>query len=263
MKKTLITLMALAGVACGANGDLTQIYDFQGIRNTNTGAGNLIENTADYDRTVFDMKDAPVYANITNTTITDILNGTDQNTCLTLAFWVNYNSAKGKQQMLFGWGENGTGIKFGIDNGAICGTTKDVASLTSGTVTNDEWSLIAVTYKSGTTTVDNVETPCLTMILRDVSDDKTYLYSNKTYNAPTTGGDVFSILSGSTKSHTEAYKGLLGGVGIFTSTGNVGDVTNAAIATAMGPAPVLIPEPATATLSLLALAGLAARRRRK
>ena len=254
--------MALASVAVGADGDLTQIYDFQGIRNTNTGAGNLIVNTTDYDRTVFDMKDAPVYANISNSTITNILNGTDQNTCLTLAFWVNYNKATAAQQMLFGWGENGKGIKFGIDNGAITGTTKSKENISNGTVTDNEWSLIAVTYKSGTTLVEGVETPCLTMILRDVSDNLTYQYSNKTYHAPETGGDVFSILSGSTKSHTEAYKGLLGGVGIFTSTGNVGNVTNASIAAAMGPAPVLIPEPATATLSLLALAGLAARRRR-
>ncbi len=121
MKKTLITLLALAGVACGADGELTQIYDFQGIRSTGKGQGNLIENTTDYDRTVFDMKDAPVYANIENATITNILNGSDTNTCLTLAFWVNYNSTDANQQMLFGWGETngevGTGVKFGIDNG--------------------------------------------------------------------------------------------------------------------------------------------------
>ena len=128
--------------------------------------------------------------------------------------------------------------------------------------------LCAVTIKSTsiTPTVEGVttSTPALTMVLRDVTDDLTYQSSDKTYNAPQSAGNKFSILSADSNATTDTFKGLLSGVGIFTSTGNGTDVTNQAIATAMGAAPMLIvPDPATATLSLLALAGLAARRRRK
>ena len=270
MKKTLIALMALASVAMGANGDLTLLYDFDAIMNTGTGKGNMSKNTWDYDRTVYDFQQGGRYDGISNETVTNILNGTDQNTCLTLAFWINSGYSQAKYQNLFGWGEAGKGWKFGFENQDLCGTTKGKTNIiaTDSTIETGQWNLVAVTIKSTsiTSTVDGVTTttPGLTMVLRDVTDDQTYLYSNKEYNTPESAGNTFSVLSADSNGATETFKGLLSGVGIFTSTGNVEDVTNAAIATAMGAAPMLIvPEPATATLSLLALAGLAARRRRR
>ena len=270
MKKTLIALMALAGVAMGANGDLTKLYDFDGIRNTSTGAGTMTSNTWDYDRTVYDFQQGGRYVGISNETVTNILNGTDQNTCLTLAFWINSGYNNSQYQMLFGWGEGGKGLKFGLKDQDLCAVTKNVYEHydSSSNIEKNQWNLVALTIKSTsiTSTVDGetTTTPALTMVLRDVTDNLTYQYSDKTYNAPQSAGSTFSVLSADSNAATDTFKGLLSGVGIFTSTGNGTDVTNQAIATAMGAAPMLIvPEPATATLSLLALAGLAARRRRK
>lgn len=77
--------------------------------------------------------------------------------------------------------------------------------------------------------------------------------------------EKFSIGSanGNATSGTENLNGMLSGFKVFTSEGFE---TNASVYTALGDAPTLLPtapEPTTATLSLLALAGLAARRRRK
>ena len=161
-------------------------------------------------------------------------------------------------------------LQFGLKDQDLCAVTRNVTEHydTSSNIEKDQWNLVALTIKSIsiTPTAEGVttSTPALTMVLRDVTDDLTYQSSDKTYNAPQSAGNKFSILSADSNATTDTFKGLLSGVGIFTSTGNGTDVTNQAIATAMGAAPMLIvPEPATATLSLLALAGLAARRRRK
>ena len=257
MKKTLIALLALAGMACGADGDLTLLYDFQGIRNTGTGKGNLIVNEADYNQTVFDMKDAPIYQGITNTTMTNVFSGVDKTTCITLAFWVDPSSAN--YQMLFGWGESGKGFKFGIDNDKLTGTTKDVSNVGGGAIPEDGWSLIAVTYKAGS------EAGKINITLRDATlgdNTKVWTSQNVSYNAPT-DPTKFSILSAKSDGKEQQFTGLLASVGIYSSTGNISDVKNSDILEAMGPAPVSVPEPATATLSLPALAGLAARRRRR
>ena len=267
MKKTLIALMALASVAMGANGDLTLLYDFDALEATGKGTGTMTQNTWDYDRTVYDVQGGRAYVGIEDSTVTNILNGTDQNTCLTIAFWTHSGYNNSNYQMLFGWGENQTGWKFGFDHRNLCGTTPGRSDVKGGSVKSGEWVLIAATVKSTsiTSTVEGTTTttPALTIVLRDVTNGQVYDKGDVTYVAPTVAGNTFSVLSANSNNVAENYKGLLSGVGIYTSTGDVNDVTNAAIATAMGAAPVLIPEPATATLSLLALAGLAARRRRR
>ena len=258
MKKTLIALMALGGMVNAADGDLTLIYDMDGIRDAVTVSGTITDVSDDWNgASVWDCSKTPVYQGITNSTITDVLSGADTETCITLAFWVNRSS--NDYQMLFGWGENGKGVKFGIDHGTICSTTKDVANIQYGTVKEGEWTLIAVTYKSsGTNELD--------ILVRNATagnNTAVYAFKDKTFNAPTDTTE-FSILSANSNSTAEQFNGLLGAVGIFSSTGDVTDVTNTAILAAMGSAPTAsIPEPTTATLSLLALAGLAARRRRK
>ena len=74
MKKTLIALMALAGVACAANGDLTQLYTFESLKGTLLGQGNITVDTTTYDQTVYDCSEAPFYKYNGSTTTSDIGN---------------------------------------------------------------------------------------------------------------------------------------------------------------------------------------------
>ena len=83
--------------------------------------------------------------------------------------------------------------------------------------------------------------------------------NSKLWNSPT-NADLFAIGSKNSTSNEKAFLGKIGGVVILSSDGYL---TTEQIVTALGAAPKSIPEPTTATLSLLALAGLAARRRRK
>ncbi len=84
-----------------------------------------------------------------------------------------------------------------------------------------------------------------------------------TMNAVTEEKFSIGSANGNATSGGENLNGMLSGFKVFTSEGFE---TNASVYAALGDAPTLLPtapEPTTATLSLLALAGLAARRRRK
>lgn len=82
-----------------------------------------------------------------------------------------------------------------------------------------------------------------------------------TMNAVTVEKFSIGSANGNATSGTENLNGMLSGFKVFTSEGFE---NNASVYAALGDAPTLrVPEPATATLSLLALTGLAARRRRK
>ncbi len=95
------------------------------------------------------------------------------------------------------------------------------------------------------------------------TDDQYYSKNFGTMNAA--DASTFAIGSGNSSNDRELFTGSIANLTVFTS--DVAQMQNSDIAAAMGAAPALapvaVPEPATATLSLLALAGLTARRRRK
>ncbi len=261
MKKTLIALMALAGVAMGADGDLTSIYTFETLKSTMLGQGSISIDSDTYTTPVYDCTAAPYYkynSSTLTTNLTDVLTGATANTSLTIAAWVDWGTSA--HQTLFSWGENGTGIKFCLDGTSIRCVTKDVSAnwksedIYNTGATNHDWSLVAVTLKNaGDNTLD--------IVLRDVSGDRVWTFSGKSYNAPNSPNAI-SLLTANVSGGEEQFNGYLAGLQVFTSTGSASSVSNAKILAAMGSAPT-VPEPTTATLSLLALAGLAARRRRK
>ena len=99
------------------------------------------------------------------------------------------------------------------------------------------------------------------------ADDKvtftTTIQKGVTYTLSVTGGDQAMTPTLTWAGGTEtlaSYKGNMNGDAALTSALNLGTIT---IETPDVPVNPSVPEPTTATLSLLALAGLAARRRRK
>ncbi|MBQ2869443.1 MAG: hypothetical protein IJE88_05390 [Akkermansia sp.] len=260
MKKTLITLLALAGVACGDEGTLTKMYSFETLKTTMLGQGNISIDSETYDQAVYLCSAGPYYKYNSSTTTLDIgeiLTGVTANTSITFAAWIKPTTDT--YQYLISWGEDGKGFKWGINSGNVCLTTKGIKDWHSSDtkITAGAWNLIATTI-----TYDGSNWDIINRCIDIEGNGTTATFSDKAFNDPD-GDAVMGLLSASVSSGTENFKGELASMGVFRSEGAGTAVTNAAIFEAMGAAPVLLPEPATATLSLLALAGLAVRRRRK
>ncbi len=277
MKKTLIALMALAGVATAANGDLTELYDFKTLAALGSATGTVAEDSTTYDQTVYTCTGAQYYTDIESESIAAILGDTTGTKTLTIAAWIKVPSANSTlNYTLFTWGDdNEAGVKVGVDyyqnDWSVFSTAKYKAvqkqviydvevsngeiTSTSGTNPTENWTLIAVSLtRTGDTFVD--------MVIRDITDSKSTDIDNQAIAKPSDNTIGLLTCKGSGEG-SETFVGSFGAYKIFSSTGGADAVTEEAIKTAMGAAPKSIPEPTTATLSLLALAGLAARRRRR
>lgn len=245
MKKTLIALFALTGVATAA---LTEIADMEELIVGMETVGTV--GKADgYNQTVYTLDGA--YIGGTNADVLNALNGTSG--VVTFAGWINLASDASQYNTLVGWGASGTGFKFGVKDDDLFYVTKNVAETVRGTsIAKGEWTMIALQYntanKNFRLTVTTTDGQFFT-----VSD-------NTTMNAVTVNEFAIGSANGNATSGNENFDGMLSGFKVFTSTGYE---NNSTIAAALGAAPKIVPEPATATLSLLALAGLAVRRRRK
>ena len=125
-----------------------------------------------------------------------------------------------------------------IGRGKAVDTTSDATGIDADTTFNYQG------FKTFSTTIQKGVTYTLTATMTQVANGATYDDGSPKYD-----GMVSGVLTwdGGTSS-VEAYKSNMNGGGALVVAVNPG---------------VTVPEPTTATLSLLALAGLAARRRRR
>lgn len=205
MKKSIIAILALAGVASAAN-----------ELNIPTG-GNFFAGNYEFS---FTLNEGVLGA----TDVSDIL----------AVYWGTYSTANlGSNGYILSWSE-GDVITLKVGDGAMgnLGDSADVAKITeSTTFVPDGASDRSVTFSTA-----------LTM-------GETYTIKNVGANQSQT----VSLYKGDTLLETVTYNGNMTGGNADTTMGSVFNADYA----------VAVPEPATATLSLLALAGLAVRRRRK
>ena len=246
MKKTLIALMALAGVASAA---LTEIATYDSLIGGMTTVGN-ITSSDEYDKPVYTF-DNSAYIGGTNDAVVNAI--TSSTGTVIFAAWVNLATDASQYNTLVGWGESGKGFKFGIKDDDLFYVTKNVKETVKDfSIAKGEWTLITLQYKPSDKNV---------RVLATTVEGQYYgISDNTSMNTVTTEQFSIGSANGNATSSNENFDGMISGFKVFTADNFVG---NTEIAAAMGPAPVLIPEPATATLSLLALAGLAARRRRR
>ena len=243
MKKTLIALMALAGVASAA---LTEIADMSELIDGAKTAGTITLDSTGYDQNVYTLDNGAWYG-ISNE---DLVSTMGKNTgVITMSAWINLDSAT-NYNIVFGWGEEKTGFKFGTKGDDLAFVTKDkLESVSPRSIKAGEWTLVSFSYNLGDT--------CFRLYVDGTNQGYT---DNRVSNPASVKEFAIGSPNGNKTGGNENFSGQIAGVKIFYSEGWV---EGSEIVKAMGSAPVAaIPEPATATLSLLALAGLCARRRR-
>ena len=161
-------------------------------------------------------------------------------------------------QWIFGGGAVSVGLpKVGIgSDGQIKVSCHNIGGgINSGAdnvITLNEWYHIGVSLTSAGT-VDNEAKSVWTLFINGKS-----VASNEVDTPTGITWSQISLFEGKDATDSGRYKGLVDDIQIY----NVTDLTDAK-AVMSAQAARLVPEPTTATLSLLALAGLAARRRRK
>ena len=236
MKKTLIALMALAGVAMadtmnwtGSNYDLSDLTTISASTIGNTD-GWIISKTGS------DTSPAPVIVTITFT-ITQNPGSYDQHF---LSFGSDGDTSsnaygfKVKTSGQLEFGQMGTNDLIGTGDGVGTGYTCVIAdSLTL----DDHYELTLVSKASGDTPGRGSDNFDITLTNLDTNEVIT-----KTAQGFGLNGSAFGnlFIGSACSSDTDVMKGNISSISICSP----------------------VPEPATATLSLLALAGLAARRRR-
>ncbi len=285
MKKTIIALLALGGIASAA---LTEIADMEdlitGMSTVSSTSGTKVTTVAGYNQTVYSLSsDNHDWVDDSGVSRTESrgaawINGADEDVVnaitsttggvVYVAAWINLASDATQYNTVFGWGESGKGFKFGVKDDDLFIVTKNrTEKVGNFSIKKGEWTLVAVGFDTAAdATGEN-------MFRIHATGTNGQMYSYKWSGASNDGGDIlymntpktltYSIGSsnGDATSEGEDFDGMIAGVKVFTSTSFE---TNSAIAAAMGSAPTIaVPEPTTVTLSLLALAGLAARRRRK
>jgi hypothetical protein len=240
MKKTLIALVALSGAAMAG----TQVWDLS----TSVTSGDYL-----YDATTGLFTDN---AEVDGTVLNDV-NGTKQiqtNICFTL----NLTEA---QKVT----ENTKLIKMdmGGDIG-LCLTSTGLASTWGGTTSSSRGSVSYDTLlaDSGVFTDKNGD-KCITLTFVETYGSGVQVWSNTTKHINDGGLKASGNTSLSSiyvnAGYIEALQFAPGWEG--DAIVNTNAAFNTAVVEKLGA--VTIPEPTTATLSLLALCGLAARRRRK
>lgn len=261
MKKTIITLVALAGVAMGdtyswdATKDYTYTWDFSqtNTQNNQTGVlGGTVTNTFTVEDVVGigtaikkGTANGKYWEVDTNSFLHDAITAaTTTAATLTLTLDYYWTGAQWGENILH-VGCNGTGIAYGLSNGYI--------SMTTGTATDNEFSA-AKTGLQLTANAWNTITYTLS------NNQWTATLNGTTSDAKTLGTITWDTDSAEVNKYSIGIKApgwTDGATGLNDSGCKIANMTISYTAAAP------IPEPTTATLSLLALAGLAARRRRK
>ncbi len=244
MKKAFITLLALAGVA--AAGEVTFTDLTQDITDSTSGI-TFTQSTGLFSGSVtnYEGADAGKGSNGAITFAIDLAaaSALTEDTCI---LTLNYNGNTAHDS-----GEN-TGIYYNATDDKI-GTWFNGGIHNGGTVGDTK----VAGYKQ---TIDGKDYTILTLRYDDLGATN----ATKGVSLFSTTSEIieyWGLGSSNYDELTSIYinKGLVKAVTIMT--GEINDTTAKAGITNLAAA--MIPEPATATLSLLALAGLAARRRRK
>lgn len=252
MKKTIVALMALAGLAAAAelspvwsSGSLTLGGSGEdAIKNKNIAItlsdGTYITSNNDYG-----------YTAVVTLTWTKVANAP--------MFWLGTDdgSAYGNSTATFGFDKNRNHAGLFSTGGSNGGGTDDA----DGIISTLQDNLTGVSDAGVTTTGTSLEGKSLTFFITSKAGTST-LYSltdkNEVVKSFTRGGmatgNVTGLHVGHWRTEDTHYSGTLS-IDIYK-----GVMETSAM---QGIAGAVVPEPTTATLSLLALAGLAARRRRK
>ncbi len=254
MKQTLCLLALAASFGMASAVTLDELVTMDELVNGATlGSGvELATGYSDSD-TVYTFDGTGAILDITNSTLADAFaQGSGK---FVIAAWVKTTNSISTQS-IFSTGGQSNGFKFDLTSGGLELTLKNVGDYASNDDlidrTGSSWTLVAVSMDIAGGNASG----------RLYVTDTNGRYYSKTLGTMTISNpSTFAIGSGNSNNDRELFTGSIANLTIFSS--DAAQMQNTVIAQAMGPAPVQVPEPATATLSLLALAGLAARRRRK
>lgn len=257
MKKTIIALLALSGVALAdyswdASQNYSYTWDFSqtNTQNNQTGVlGGTVSNTfvtetVDGVGTALKKGTAAgqYWETGTNSFLHDAITAaTTSNATLTLTLDYYYTGAQWGENILH-VGANGTGLAFGLSNGYM--------SVATGTATDSEFAAAKSDIRLATNAWN-----AITFTLSN--NQWTASLNGETSAATTLGSITWNADSAEVNKYSIGIKAPgwnSGATGLNDSGCKIANMTVAYTAP--------VPEPATATLSLLALAGLAMRRRR-
>ena len=262
MKKTFIALLALSGVVMGSTKTEWTMSELAQAA-TNNNKATISEEWVYEGGDVYSFSNQSYLGGISDADLNALFTGTS-GTCITIAAWVRVNSLSG-YQAIFGYGAQNDGCVFTLNGSNLLYTSKGVDERGSAPsrLAAGEWGLVALTFVQGSkeSTNDQEQTVYTTADGR-FQDAVGGYYTRKvgSFKTPATADQLFSIGSGNGTSARDSFTGEIAGLTIFSGTTT--QVVPSTIIGKLGSAPVQVPEPATATLSLLALAGLVARRRR-
>lgn len=268
MKKTLIALMALAGMACGdtavtywsfengTNSAGAKVYtsgEATGTVSTvETGltTGEILsdDSTAELGKAL-DFVDGS-FVQYSNADLgTTLLYGNNVTLSYTIMAYVMFDGVSG-EQFFFGTGSNDKkrGIALGIQDGKVDFLAKTVAHKTFNyTLTADTWYHLAFAYDHTTNKV--------ALFVNGVSEGTVELGASMAGAGSEASDAYVTIGAASNNNQQDNFAGQVAHLQVVTGAALGADAIKQYAAS--------IPEPTTATLSLLALAGLAVRRRRK
>ena len=251
MKKTLITLMALAGMASAV--ELTTLFTMDElVKAATTNTATKVENMSE---TTYEFSGGTYIGGITLPALNTAVQ--DSTKYITIAAWIKLNDTNGVKSV-FGYGAQSNGFKFCTNGSGLQYTAKGVADKETASVglSADTWTLVGISFKAGTAAANGAK------YFAGTANTNYYTRNLGGFATPSATDQTFSIGSGNSGNARETFNGQIAGLTIFTSDAVISGVNE--ITAIMGTVPPeLGPEPATATLSLLALAGLCARRRRK
>ena len=264
MKKTLIALMALAGVAmagetywsfedttssAGENVYTGQITGTVTMQNTDVTTGDILGNDSDINLGYAMKFENQSYIQYDNASIVSQMAVGTGASDFTVMAYVTFNSipdgSNDSNVFFFGTGTGHNGIALGVrDNGKIDFLVKGVNHYTwDVTPESGTWYHLAYAYDSSENSVE--------LFINGTSQGAVTLGG---YNSP--ANTIMLGASGTAADAMKKFDGQIAHLQIITGEALGADAV-------VQYASNIVPEPATATLSLLALAGLAARRRRK
>ncbi|MBR3927227.1 MAG: PEP-CTERM sorting domain-containing protein [Akkermansia sp.] len=250
MKKTLVALLALASVASAV--ELTTIATMDELVAAATWNG--ASKVDDMSVTTYSFSDGAYIGGITLDAVNSALQ--DSSKYITIAAWVNMTDTNGVET-IFGYGAQQNGFKFCTNGAGLQYTAKGVADKETANVglTANTWTLVGISFKGGTAAADGAK------YIAGTSNNNFYTRNLGGFALPSAADQTFAIGSGNSGNARETFNGKIAGLTIFTSDSVISGVND--VTAIMGTTAPSVPEPTTATLSLLTLAGLAARRRRK
>ncbi len=250
MKKyiTLIALLAAGSTFAHAE----QLATLSTLMSEGTTVGTVTDLSFNYAErdTVYSFDGAQV--GLTDEQVVNTLAGNTG--IIVIASWIKLDTNASQYNTIFGWGEAGTGFKFGTKNDDLFLVTKNVKeSVKNFSIAKDVWTLVALQY--------NLENKQFRLTATEANGQFYTVTDNTVVNPVTTQQFSIGSANGNATSGNENFDGLIGNLTIYTVSGwqNNSDIYNV-----LGGAPTLIPEPSAfgllAGLGAIALVGT---RRRK